>query len=168
MQEMPHIKRAKRILKGRGLWGRGGWRGITQQLEKLTNNYTDYRVDGDRAGKNYWKTRGKYLVELIESGYSGSDIRDKQQEKKEKQVLRKEVKNFYKKFYQSFEWKQIRVRILERDGYRCVYCGNSPKTGAILNVDHIKPLKKYWSLRLNPENLQTLCSDCNHGKANSL
>lgn len=31
-------------------------------------------------------------------------------------------------------------------------------------VDHIKPISKHWHLRLDPDNLQVLCNDCNKGK----
>jgi len=70
------------------------------------------------------------------------------------------------KFYSTYEWRKVRYEVLKRDGARCLLCGASRKDGAVLNVDHIKPLKKFWSLRLDPENLQTLCSACNHGKGN--
>jgi 5-methylcytosine-specific restriction endonuclease McrA len=39
--------------------------------------------------------------------------------------------------------------------------------GALIVVDHIRPLRKHWHLRLDPANLQVLCSDCNMGKSNS-
>ncbi|MCZ6605441.1 MAG: HNH endonuclease [Alphaproteobacteria bacterium] len=35
-----------------------------------------------------------------------------------------------------------------------------------MNVDHIKPLRRYWELRLASRNLQVLCGGCNHGKGN--
>ena len=72
----------------------------------------------------------------------------------------------YKRFYRSGAWRQMRYQIIQRDGARCLACGASPGDGIVLNVDHIKPLKKYWNLRLDPENLQTLCNLCNHGKGN--
>lgn len=31
-------------------------------------------------------------------------------------------------------------------------------------VDHIKPLSKFWHLRLERSNLQVLCDECNMGK----
>ena len=34
-----------------------------------------------------------------------------------------------------------------------------------LNIDHIKPLKTHWNLRLDINNLQILCKDCNKFKA---
>ena len=38
--------------------------------------------------------------------------------------------------------------------------------GIKLNVDHIKPRKKYPKLALDVDNLQVLCNECNHGKGN--
>lgn len=69
-------------------------------------------------------------------------------------------------FYQSAEWKRMRVTILERDGATCRLCGGRGDRGAIVNVDHIRPLKFHWDLRLDPTNLQVLCADCNEGKGN--
>lgn len=71
-----------------------------------------------------------------------------------------------KKFYRSYEWRKVRYDILKRDGGRCQLCGATAADGAVMNVDHIRPLKKYWALRLDPDNLQTLCGACNHGKGN--
>ncbi len=69
-------------------------------------------------------------------------------------------------FYKSYEWRKLRYQVIKRDGGRCLMCGSAPEDGAVLNVDHIKPLRANWSLRLDPTNLQTLCGICNHGKGN--
>lgn len=70
-------------------------------------------------------------------------------------------------FYKSEEWKKARYRQLVRSS-TCAACGASAKKdGAKMNVDHIKPLHKYWDLRLSPKNLQTLCSACNWGKGHT-
>lgn len=71
-------------------------------------------------------------------------------------------------FYRTPEWKRARIDALIRLGRRCGCCGATPETGAVLNVDHIRPLRFYWNLRLDPDNLQVLCSDCNEGKGNRL
>lgn len=69
-------------------------------------------------------------------------------------------------FLQSFEWRALRMQALKLYGRRCVCCGASPETGAVMNVDHIKPRKRYPSLALDIKNLQVLCHECNHGKGN--
>jgi 5-methylcytosine-specific restriction enzyme A len=55
----------------------------------------------------------------------------------------------------------VRVSVLHRDGYQCVFCGRN--SGQIqLEVDHIIPFAQGGSHKLS--NLQTLCFDCNRGK----
>ena len=71
-----------------------------------------------------------------------------------------------KEFLQSYEWRTVRMVALKRDGARCACCGVSPKNGAIMNVDHIKPRRTHPHLTLDSNNLQVLCADCNHGKGN--
>lgn len=55
----------------------------------------------------------------------------------------------------------VRVSVLHRDGYKCLFCGRSAKQ-VQLEVDHIVPFSKGGSNDLS--NLQTLCVDCNRGK----
>ena len=71
-----------------------------------------------------------------------------------------------KAFYQSAEWKRLRYDVLVANGGRCECCGRSAKDGAVMNVDHIKPLKTHWHLRLERGNAQVLCGTCNAGKGN--
>jgi len=62
----------------------------------------------------------------------------------------------------------LRMKVLNRDGFRCVYCGRSPAThlGCKLHVDHIIPFSKGGEN--TEENLQTLCEKCNLGKSNTI
>ena len=62
--------------------------------------------------------------------------------------------------------KRMRYAVLERDNFRCVACGKSPKTdeSVILHIDHILPKSKGGLSVIT--NLQTLCRDCNLGKSN--
>lgn len=70
-------------------------------------------------------------------------------------------------FYLSREWRELRVRVLEKYECKCMMCGRSPKIhGIVIHVDHIKPRSKYPELSLVFENLQILCDDCNLGKSN--
>lgn len=69
-------------------------------------------------------------------------------------------------FLSTFEWRKVRMEALKKYGPRCQCCGATPATGAVMNVDHIKPRKKWPSLALDVNNLQILCHECNHGKGN--
>ena len=55
----------------------------------------------------------------------------------------------------------IRVSVLNRDNYKCVFCGRNSKQVS-LEIDHIIPFSKGGNNNL--DNLQTLCFDCNMGK----
>lgn len=56
-------------------------------------------------------------------------------------------------------WRQLRARVLVRDGYQCQGCG---LRGRDLEVDHIVPVVKGGSDDL--DNLQLLCKPCHHEK----
>lgn len=60
---------------------------------------------------------------------------------------------------------RTRKEVFLRDGYRCCHCGIGPtdRRNVFLEVDHIIPVARGGTASL--DNLQTLCSDCNAGKA---
>lgn len=62
----------------------------------------------------------------------------------------------------------LRLKVFTRDHYKCVICGRSPANNKNieLHVDHIVPYSLGGETEIN--NLQTLCSDCNLGKGNSV
>lgn len=60
---------------------------------------------------------------------------------------------------------RLRFLVLQRDGFRCTYCGRSQQDGAILHVDHVVPVVAGGATAL--ENLVTACSSCNLGKSAS-
>lgn len=61
---------------------------------------------------------------------------------------------------------KLRFQILERDSFRCQYCGRTPQDGVKLHVDHVVPRSKGGSN--DPENLVTACQDCNLGKSDRM
>lgn len=59
---------------------------------------------------------------------------------------------------------RLRLRVLSRDGFSCVFCGRSPamERGVSLHIDHKIPFSAGGETVF--ENLQTLCQECNLGK----
>lgn len=69
-----------------------------------------------------------------------------------------------KNFYKTWEWKQLRYAYLKTHLPRCECCGATPDDRIRIVVDHIKSIRRFPELRLDPANLQMLCNDCNMGK----
>lgn len=68
-------------------------------------------------------------------------------------------------FYKSYQWRRLRYETIKRWGGLCQCCGaRGGAGGKRLQGDHIKSLRYYWELRLDPDNIQVLCDECNHGK----
>lgn len=66
-------------------------------------------------------------------------------------------------FYLSMEWRVLRYKALIHYGRKCMLCNATNKE---LHVDHIKPISHFPELKLDFNNLQILCKDCNLGKSN--
>ena len=62
--------------------------------------------------------------------------------------------------YETPEWRRLRLLVLRRDGYRCVWCGKDVSGWRAMRVDHIKPVRTHPHLALNPSNLRVLCVQC--------
>jgi len=86
--------------------------------------------------------------------------------KKNKHHLPKKTKQSKKDFLETYQWRKLRMEALLKYGPRCMCCGATPSTGAVMNVDHIKPRQTHPELALEINNLQILCHECNHGKGN--
>jgi len=74
------------------------------------------------------------------------------------------LKDAIAEFYDSWDWKTLRYVVLKERGRKCECCNLSADDGAVMNVDHVKPIRLHWDLRLVKSNLQVLCKDCNMGK----
>lgn len=69
-------------------------------------------------------------------------------------------------FLQSTAWKEMRKKVIEKYGAKCLCCGFIPKIPEKINIDHIKPRRYFPELSLDMENLQPLCHRCNKDKGN--
>lgn len=70
------------------------------------------------------------------------------------------VTNLNHQIRNSLKYKQWRKRVLYKDNYRCVICGDKKQ----LEADHIKPFALYPELRFKVNNGITLCSVCHYKK----
>lgn len=91
----------------------------------------------------------------------------KRLERKGKKKSAKKRKQDSRKFYKSWEWKQLRYQVLNYYGRTCMCCGASSLDGKVMVVDHVRPVSKYPKLALDFHNCQVLCNDCNMGKSNT-
>lgn len=71
------------------------------------------------------------------------------------------------KFYRTREWKRIRDVRLKMDNHMCVRCRDQGVMRQAQMVDHIKPIKTHWQLRLSLSNLQSLCFSCHNYKTSN-
>jgi hypothetical protein len=60
----------------------------------------------------------------------------------------------------------LRFRVLRRDRFKCVLCGDHPARNAkcVLHLDHLVPWSRGGKTR--EDNLRTLCETCNVGRGN--
>lgn len=74
--------------------------------------------------------------------------------------LRGTMKNseWYNRYLKTRYWREVRAKVLERDGYKCVQCASK----VILQVDH--KIYRGEGLELL-EDLQTLCYKCHAKKS---
>jgi 5-methylcytosine-specific restriction endonuclease McrA len=81
----------------------------------------------------------------------------------------------YKRFYNTKEWRTLSRLRMQKDHYRCQWCGKvlgshrDDDSIVVLEVDHIQELStpEGWRRRYDMENLRTLCSYCHnerHGR----
>lgn len=77
-------------------------------------------------------------------------------------------KKNYRPYNEKYVTTKMRYQVLRRDRYRCVLCGRSPAKSldVELHIDHIIPFCKGGETTV--KNLQTLCSECNLGKSDSM
>jgi 5-methylcytosine-specific restriction endonuclease McrA len=61
----------------------------------------------------------------------------------------------------SRKYKEVRLRVLARDGYVCYYCGAENKN---MTIDHIIPVSKAPELAIEESNMRCCCVTCNSRK----
>jgi hypothetical protein len=139
-----------------------GWK--KRVLGKRINDSVIERIRGSIVNK--YNKRIKREEKQLKNKQTLEAIRPKIKKQSKPEYYTKQYKGNVnsQEFLSSYEWRQIRMVVLKRDGARCSCCGASPETGEVMHVDHIKPRRKFPRLALDPNNLQVLCEECNHGK----
>ncbi len=84
-------------------------------------------------------------------------------EEKEADRLYKASEQYRKKEERGKLTPGLRYDILKRDNFKCQICGRTQSDGVTLEVDHKVPIAKGG--KTEPDNLWTLCRDCNRGKS---
>lgn len=64
------------------------------------------------------------------------------------------------KITRTMRWKALRMKVLERDDWRCVQCGERRR----LEVDHVQSVRTRPDLAWSIDNLQCLCGGCHARK----
>lgn len=66
------------------------------------------------------------------------------------------------RFYNSRDWRKLRLEALKRDRYECQRCRANGKYHKAENVHHIKEVKDFPALSLTLDNLESLCIRCHN------
>lgn len=118
-------------------------------LERLVRLYEESCADDGwdypHLGTALWEREMDMFHELKRRGYSFPA------QAKDKKRLRDQHKIS----------KTLRFKILSRDGFCCVYCGNRPPA-VVLHIDHVVPISKGG--KTVETNLVAACFGCNMGK----
>lgn len=76
--------------------------------------------------------------------------------------IRDEIRNRHP--WKHASQTRLRYMALRKAIGKCQLCGATAQDGAVLQVDHIKPVSRYPELKHDLNNFQVLCRDCNIGK----
>lgn len=58
----------------------------------------------------------------------------------------------------------MRKKILDRDNNECQICKRNGRHTKAVIVHHIKHLDDHWELRLDPDNLESVCFQCHENE----
>jgi 5-methylcytosine-specific restriction endonuclease McrA len=120
----------------------GGRNPIEYHREKIKRE-----LESERIGRE----RKEFIDEMVNEDRAPhlSDFRNKRDWATAKRI-----------FIKSDAWRNIRKEVFQKYGKQCLKCGSFSR----IEVDHIKPVYHFPALRLDLNNLQPLCHDCNSVK----
>jgi hypothetical protein len=120
---------------------------LQARLTKLSNKVLGFQ-------SSFAKLRNSTVIYLFNKGYTAEYINEFMG------YSRKDILS-YKTRIGGYIRPKLRLQVLTRDKFACVYCNGNKQ----LEVDHILPRTKGGKTIL--ENLQTLCTLCNRAKGNT-
>lgn len=65
-------------------------------------------------------------------------------------------------FYKSPEWRRVRLVALDRDNHLCKRCKSNGQLVKAEVVHHVIEIRDDWSLRLQLDNLESICHSCHN------
>lgn len=152
-----HSRRIQKILINQNIEIRHGcWMGHSpESREKISLTNKGKKRSAEFCERNGKINRGKKFS--LETRTKISKARTGKFRAEDNPNWRGGVTPFNELIRKSNEYKDWRDKVLKRDNYTCVLCG---QWGGNLNTDHIKPFSLYPELRLDLNNGRTLCADC--------
>ena len=116
---------------------------------KVCKDSTKLKISLSKKGK---PVSLNHKLKLKEAAHHGSDSH----------LWRGGITSENRKVRASFEYKEWRRLVFERDNYTCQECNakNGDGKAIILHADHIKQFAYHPELRLDINNGRTLCIDC--------
>mgnify|MGYP006129259795 CR=1 FL=1 len=110
--------------------------------------YHRKKIQRDSESARIRRERSRFIDEMIAQDPSPhlSDFANKRDWATAKRI-----------FLKSDAWKKLRLEVFKKYGKQCLKCG----TRSRIEVDHIKAVYTFPTLRLDINNLQPLCHDCN-------
>lgn len=116
------------------------------------------RISGGLFQKGHAIVGGAHSMPHTEEGKRNiSKAKRESNKDKMPNILSKVKRGLSRKVNQSFQWKDWRKSVFERDNYTCMECG---VRGGYLEPHHIIPLRKDRSLLFTIRNGITLCRPC--------
>jgi hypothetical protein len=87
--------------------------------------------------------------------YNGKEVKNNT----ERKIMKSKVENNNSFFdqYKDPRWQQMRLKVMERDGFTCCHCYSKDKP---LNVHHLIYMKNMNPWEYDPDDLITLCEVC--------
>lgn len=142
------------------------WTHLGKQPRGHDMNNSDISSVGLKAYTRRWGTWIKALTAFIEKANKDNDASKNQSlQKRNKKKLGVKPRKINEEDRRDIRLG-LRFKILNRDKFKCVLCGNSPATDpkCKLHVDHKIPFSKGG--KTIEDNLRSLYDDCNLGRGN--